>query len=297
MTRREEHLDATLRHLGAAYYESQHGRASAADVSRALDSVEEHAGEETGNPVSRPQATSNNPAQAGQPLDHSGRQPHHGRWHHRVRDVMTTSVVTVDRITPYKEVVNLLAKHKISSVPVLILGRHVAGVVSEGDLLAIQDKQDRTTQLAAEGRLHLPRHHANHPGLTAAELMTSPAITIHPDATLHAAARVMNSHHMKQLPVVKPDGTLIGIVSRCDLLSVFLRPDEEIAREIRELLGQIMHTEPASVVTVRVRNGIVTLNGQPGSADERELIPVALKLIWDLDGVVDVVNKIGAAAG
>lgn len=211
---------------------------------------------------------------------------------------MTTSVITVDRITPYKEIATLLTKNKISSVPVLILGRHVAGVVTEADLLAVQGSQDRAARLAAGGglHLHLPRRHATHPGLTAAELMTSPAITIHPDATLHAAARLMNSHHVKRLPVVNPDGTLIGIVSGRDLLSVFLRPDEEIAREARELLGEILLTDPEAL-KVRVHNGIVTLTGQPRTADADELMPVAMKLIWDIDGVVDVVNKIGARVG
>jgi CBS-domain-containing membrane protein len=207
---------------------------------------------------------------------------------------MTTSVVTVDRITPYKEIATLMAEHRVSAVPVLILGRHVAGVVSEADLLGVQDKHARQARLEPGGRLHLHAARKEHWGRTAAELMTSPAITIHPDATLPAAARVMNSHHLKRLPVVDPDGKLIGIVSRCDLLSVFLRPDEDIAREVNEMLSQILLADPASI-TARVRNGVVTLTGQPGSAGERDLIPVAVRLTWDIDGVVDVVNKLGAA--
>jgi CBS domain-containing protein len=292
MTRRDNHFDAMLRHLGAAYYESQHGRASAADVSRALDSVEEH----TADQPAAPEAAKPRPAGAGQHPGRNGRQQHYGRWHQRVRDVMTTSVITVDRITPYKEIATLLTKNKISSVPVLILGRHVAGVVSEADLLAVQGSRDRAARLAAGGGLHLPRRHATHPGLTAAELMTSPASTIHPDATLHAAARLMNSHHVKRLPVVNPDGTLLGIVSGRDLLSVFLRPDEEIAQEARELLGEILLTDPEPV-KVRAHNGVVTLTGQPRAADADERMPVAMKLIWDIDGVVDVVNKISARVG
>lgn len=290
MTRRDTNLDAMLRHLGAAYYESQHGRASVADVTRALDSVEEHNGDVPDGHASGKDRS----ADAGQHPQRGRRPEHYGRWHHRVRDVMTTSVVTVDRITPYKEIATLLAKHKISAVPVLILGRHVAGVVSEADLLAVEDKHERAARLRREsGGLHLPRHHASHWGLTAADLMTSPAVTIHPDTTLPAAARLMNSHHIKRLPVLNPDGTLLGIVSRCDLLSVFLRPDEEIAGEVRELLSQILLTDPEAV-TVRVRNGIVTLTGHAGTSDDHELIPVVIRLTWDIDGVVDVNNKISA---
>jgi CBS domain-containing protein len=278
-----------LRHLGAAYYDSLHGRATPADVSRALDSIEDHAGELTASS----QAGDGDQAPSVQHSGHTVRGQHYGRWHHRVRDVMTTPVVTVDRITPFKEIATLLARHKISAVPVLVLGRHVAGIVSEADLLAVEDKHQRAARLEMEsGGLHLPRRHAKHWGLTAAELMTSPAITIHPDATLPATARLMNSHHLKRVPVVNPDGTLIGIVSRRDLLSVFLRPDEEIAREVRELLSQILLIDPAPI-TVRVHNGIVTLAGHPDTPDERELVPIAMKLTWDIDGVVDVVNKIG----
>jgi len=214
---------------------------------------------------------------------------------------MTTSVVTVDRVTPYKEIAVLMAEHKISAVPVLVLGRHVAGVVSEADLLSVLDKRAREAQLESGGLLHRHAGDKKHWGLTAGELMTSPAITTHPDATLPAAARLMNSRHLKRLPVVEPGtvfgggvgGKLIGIVSRCDLLSVFLRPDEDIAREVREMLTQILLADPASV-TVRVRNGVVALAGQLGSAEQHDLIRVAARLTWDIDGVVDVVNKLGA---
>ncbi len=290
MSRQDDHLDAMLRHLGAAYYESLHGRASTADVARALDSVEEHTGDQLTSGSAKPARKTTREHEPAR-----GAKQHHGRWHHRVKDVMTTSVITVDRITPYKEIAGLLAKHHINSVPVLILGRHVAGVVSEADLLAVEDKRERDARQHAEGGLHLHLTRQKHWGLTAEELMTSPAITIHEDASLPAAARKMNTHHLKQLPVVKPDGTLEGIVSVRDLLSVFLRPDEDIATEVREMLTQILLADPAAV-TVRVHNGIVTLTGEPDLGGQSDLIPVAVRLTWDIDGVVDVANKIGAVS-
>ena len=91
-----------------------------------------------------------------------------------------------------------------------------------------------------------------------------------------------------------PDGKLIGIVSRRDLLRVFLRPDTLIAQQVRELLAEILLTEPDSV-TVAVHGGVVTLAGQPLPEDQHDLIPVAVRLIWDIDGVVNVVDKLSTA--
>jgi CBS domain-containing protein len=186
---------------------------------------------------------------------------------------------------------------------VLIMGRHVAGVVSEADLLAAQDRAARGARTGIAGHLPWPGHRgARHPQPTAEQLMSSPAITINPDAPVSRAARLMQAHHVKRLPVVDPDdkligigGKLIGIVSRRDLLSVFLRPDAQIAQEIRELLTEVLFADPASV-TVTVHGGIVTLTGQAGPDDQRDLIPVAKRLIWDIDGVVDVVDKLSTAA-
>ncbi|HUL24898.1 MAG TPA: CBS domain-containing protein [Streptosporangiaceae bacterium] len=272
-TRREAHLDAMLRHLGAAYYDSLHGRATKADVARAVHSYEDGLGEQPGQAHA---AVRRQPHRAG--LDH-------GPWPHRVRDVMTTSVITVDRITPFKEIAELLARHKISAVPVLAMGRRVVGVVSEADLLRMQGPGARSYRL---GR---PRRHwwarGRHLGYTAGKLMTAPAITIHPDATIPAAARLMNDHRIRRLPVVDPSGALIGIVSRRDLLSVFLRPDAEIADEARQVIYPLLGGPPG--VTVGVRSGIATLAGHPERSD---LVPVAVGLMADIDGVVAVVDKI-----
>jgi CBS-domain-containing membrane protein len=289
MTSRDAQLNAMLRHLGAAYYESSHGRASAADVARARAAIEEAMAEPPGT-AARP---GHGRKQAGTPPTEAH---HHGRWHSAVRDVMTTDVVTVDRITSFKEIAQLLAKHKISAVPVLIMGRHVAGVVSEADLLAAQDQAARETRNETTGLLPWTRHRAaQHPKRKAEELMTKPAITIHPDAPIPRAAAMMRNHRVKRLPVVDPDGKLIGIVARRDLLSVFLRPDAQIEAEVGELLSEILFADPETV-RVAVHGGVVTLLGQPGSQDHHDLIPVAIRLIWDIDGVVDVVDKTSAEA-
>ena len=280
MTRADTHLDAMLRHLGAAYYESLHGRAARSDVARALDTVEEHLGEQGPPPPKAPRHE----------------ELRKRRWARRVSDVMTTAVLTVDRITPYQEIDRVLTKHRIGGVPVLKMGREVVGVVSETDLLAAEDETRRQARMASSmgRRWHL--HKQPYVRLTADALMTSPAITIGPDATIPAAARLMNTHHIARLPVTDEKGKLIGIVSRRDLLSVFLRPDADIAHDARQVLDELPLADPKQVMA-EVRHGVVTLTGlmRPESGHEQDLMPLALRLIWDIDGVVDVVNRLGEA--
>jgi len=138
MARTDIHLDAMLRHLGAAYYESLHGRATRSDVTRALDTVEEHLQESSSHAPARPHHAD------------QGHEVRHRRWARQVRDVMTTSVVTVDRITPYQEIDRLLIQHRISGMPVLMMGRKVAGVVSEAE------PPRPAERLPAPGRRHRP---------------------------------------------------------------------------------------------------------------------------------------------
>jgi CBS domain-containing protein len=281
MARTDIHLDAMLRHLGAAYYENLHGRATRADVNRALDTVEEHLHEQASHkPPARPA-----PA-------HHDDGVRRRRWARRVGDVMTTSVVTVDRITPYQDIDRLLTERRISGVPVLMMGRQVVGVVTEADLLAAEDETARQARMAGTmgHRYHLRKQ--PHVSLTAGALMTSPAITIGPDATIPAAARLMNTHHVRRLPVVDEDGKLVGVVSRRDLLSVFLRPDADISHDARQVLAELPLADPKDV-TVTVKHGVVTLTGTMPS--EPDLLPLTLRLIWDIDGVVDVVNRLGEA--
>jgi CBS-domain-containing membrane protein len=250
-------------------------------VARALDTVEEQLGEQG------PPAPKRHPAAHHEELRKR-------RWARRVSDVMTTKVVTVDRITPYQDIDRLLTRHRISGVPVLKMGREVVGVVSETDLLAAEDETRRQARMASSigRRWHLRKQ--PHVRLTAGALMTSPAITIGPDATIPGAARLMTTNHISRLPVVDDHGKLVGIVGRRDLLSVFLRPDADIAHDARQVLDELPLAD-AKAVIAEVRHGVVTLTGtiQPGADHQQDLMPLTVRLIWDIDGVVDVVNRLG----
>jgi CBS domain-containing protein len=270
MSRSDTHFDAMLQHLGAAYYQAIHGDASVSDVTRALEAAE--AGDGNGPPSSL------------LPPGH----PRSGRW--RVTDVMTTQVVAVDMTTPFKQVARIMAEEKVNAVPVLAKDRRVAGMVSEDDLLR---KEARRFPSLGRGLPRLTRRQRRQAqARTAAELMTSPPITVHPYAPVGAAARLMNGHHIRRLPVVDAAGDLVGIVSRRDLLSVFLRPDAEIAAEVRAALTHILLADSAGV-EVHVKDGVVTLSGSLARAD---LIPAAQRVASDVDGVVSVFSRLTSAA-
>ncbi|KAB1140091.1 CBS domain-containing protein [Streptomyces luteolifulvus] len=196
---------------------------------------------------------------------------------HTVSDVMTHTVVAVGRDAPFKEIVELFDQWKVSALPVLEGEGRVIGVVSEADLLHKEEFRDADEQ---SGEL-ADRIKAG--AVTAGELMSAPAVTVHADATLAEAARIMARRHVKRLPVVDGVGLLQGVVSRGDLLKVFLRSDEEIAEEIRNsVLGRLPVTGP---LTVAVAEGVVTL---AGSLPERGLEPVLARAVRAVEGVVDV---------
>jgi len=199
---------------------------------------------------------------------------------------MTTDVVTVAKNTPYKQVAKLITEHRVSGLPVLAKSGRALGMMSETDVLRKEERRFRPRGTSLSRRTRHERAKAD--ARTAGELMTSPVITIHPDAGLGAAAMLMNEHHIRRLPVVDDSGRLIGIVGRADLLKVFLRPDEEIACEVAGVLGSIV-LDDASGITVAVRNGVVTLDGTLAHED---LIPVISRLASDVAGVVDVISKL-----
>jgi CBS domain-containing protein len=182
-----------------------------------------------------------------------------------VRNVMTNTVVAVKKDVSYKEMAALLRKYRISAFPVLDDEQKVIGIVSEADLLAKEalnaDRGGAITALLHHKEL------SKADGVTAGDLMTKNVVTITPDDTTEQAARLMYHLQVKRLPVVDAGGSLVGIVSRADLLAIFDRPDREIRAEIVD--DVILHEfliDPA-VFTVTVTDGVVTIQGAPETTD------------------------------
>ncbi|NXY95903.1 CBS domain-containing protein [Streptomyces sp. BR123] len=209
-----------------------------------------------------------------------------------VGEVMSSEVVQARPGTSFKELARLLTAHRISGLPVVDDDDKVMGVVSQTDLTR--------RQAAPGGAGHGPRRLVDalrrivggRPAAaarTAGELMSSPAVTVHPEQRVVDAARIMERRRIDRLPVVDEEDRLIGITTRRDLLRVFLRADEEIRTDVAHALS--VGFPGASAISVEVSDGVVTLLGSPPpGADTAAWIRSA----WRVDGVIGVMNRLTA---
>ncbi|MGG7575804.1 CBS domain-containing protein [Streptomyces sirii] len=191
--------------------------------------------------------------------------------HRSVADLMTPQAVVAQPGTPFREIARLLHEYDITAVPVVDEDERPVGVVSEADLLRRpSDERGRST---------------------AGAIMTSPAVVARPDWSAVQAARTMEERKVKRLPVVDDAGRLIGVISRSDLVQLFLRRDRAIQEEILEdILTRTLGIAP-SAVTVDVADGTVTLSG---TVERRSLVPIAVRLCESVDGVVEVIDRLTA---
>jgi CBS-domain-containing membrane protein len=204
----------------------------------------------------------------------------------KIEELMTRDVLAVRPEMSLKDVASMLAEHQISGVPVVNEQGTVPGVVSEADILVKERGPDAqhgglVGWLLGGGAADTDRLAAR----TAAEAMSSPATTIGPTRDVSEAARLMLERGIKRLPVVDAVGTLLGIVTRSDLVRGFARSDEDIEREIREdvVKGTLWLDEGA--VDIRVAGGEVTISGEVERRTEAELVP---RFVQRVPGVVGV---------
>ena len=203
----------------------------------------------------------------------------------KIGELMTTDPVAVGPETPLKDVAAILLEHRISGVPVIGERLEVLGVVSEADIIAKAAGPDTEGPRIVSwllGDRHVDAQKIT--ARTAAEAMGSPAITVGVADPVPEAARLMTERGIKRLPVVDDEGTLIGIVTRTDLVRAFTRSDEEIAQELREVLVETLWLHEPDL-DVRVQGGEVMLTGKMQRRSDAELLA---RLAQRVPGVVDV---------
>ncbi|MFF7729075.1 CBS domain-containing protein [Streptomyces sp. NPDC008001] len=213
--------------------------------------------------------------------------------HRTVDELMTRNVVHVHPDTPFKEIVRKLEDYDVTAVPVVDSNGRVVGVVSEADLMHKPAGLPDPFGLLPLPHIR-PAERAKAGGARAGELMTAPPVCARPGWNMVETARVMAARKVKRLPVVDETFRLLGIISRSDVLRIYLRDDAAIRSEIeRDLLERTMGLAPWAV-TAAVSEGQVTLTGTV-EAEARSVIPVIERLCRTVDGVVSVDQRISYA--
>jgi CBS domain-containing protein len=193
----------------------------------------------------------------------------------KLNSVMTTEVVHVLPDTSFKECVAMIRVHRVGALPVVDGSGQLMGILSESDLLRSEE--------------HSTAPGSKAPARTAADLMTPAVITAAPTSTIGAAARLMHASSVRHLPITDAAGRLLGIVSRADLLKVFLRSDESIRRETDEVLLPHAFGIPPGTLEVEVRDGVVHVGGEVETSSTAQLIGAFIERV---EGVVGVEAKI-----
>jgi CBS-domain-containing membrane protein len=205
-----------------------------------------------------------------------------------VADVMTYGAVSATADTPYRDLVDLLEMRAVNAVPVVDSFDRVVGIVSASDLLhRIEFAGGVDPPRVFESRRHR-NGRRKAAGLVAEQLMSAPAVTVSKRTAVAEAARVMESTGVRRLPVIDDLGRLIGMVTNRDLLKIFLRPDDQIKRQIVTVLSTVDHNA-ASVIGIEVHEGAVLLTGE---MERRSAVEAFVARVTAVDGVVSVENQV-----
>jgi predicted transcriptional regulator len=129
----------------------------------------------------------------------------------RVRDVMTTRLITVKENESRQQAARLLAQNRISGLPVVNDDGVAVGVVSEIDIIGKE-------------------------GQTIGDIMTRSVISVTPETDLEEVSRILVHERIKRVLVVE-QGKLVGVVSRADLVK------EVATRWVCHVCGEITHSE------------------------------------------------------
>ena len=209
----------------------------------------------------------------------------------RVKDVMTSEVVTLRPETSLKQAAREMATRGISGMPVVDADGRVVGVISEADLLAKERQAPEENSGLLDRLVHRgdSEDERRFEARDVAAAMTSPAVTVEVYCPVTGAAERMLDRGINRLPVVQR-GRLVGIVTRADLVRAFARSDDELAAEVREIVSlQQELWADRTPLDIGIDAGEVTLRGTVRRQPEAEVIP---KMIRTIPGVVGVRSEL-----
>ncbi len=210
----------------------------------------------------------------------------------KVRDIMSTKVVTVGPSTSVRDIAALMIEKHVSGLPVLNDNGTLVGMVSEGDLLRRPEigteKHRRRWVSFFTGADEQAREFTKSHALRTGDVMTKQVVHVSEETPLGDVVGLMEKHNIKRLPVLS-DGKLVGIVSRVDLLRALaarqaepMPPPAEADAAIRAAMNDVLVTEEwamSAMVNVIVSECVVHLWGVIDSNDQRQALRVAAENI------------------
>jgi CBS domain-containing protein len=206
----------------------------------------------------------------------------------KVGDVMSTDIMTISADAPLKEAATIMVKSGVSGLPVIGDDGKVVGIITEADFVTAEanrswGRQRRRLLANFLGDAQPPN------AKIVADVMTLDPVTIDSASSVTEAARKMTDLRVKRLPVVFPDGTLCGIISRADVMGVFTRPDEELADEIANSVAvDVLGLSPGDIA-VTVEDGVAQVTGHVPSRSEARILE---ELASRVEGVVAVEDSV-----
>jgi CBS domain-containing protein len=214
-------------------------------------------------------------------------------------DVMVRDVVTVGPRTGVADAVKLLVERDISALPVVDEAGRIVGILSEADLMRRDElgtEKHRPWWLeAVTPAASLAAEFARSHGRKVAEVMSTAVVAATEDTPLTEIAAILERNRIKRLPIVR-DGTLVGIVSRANLIQALatlllppaegVKSDRAIRLELLEKLGKQSWTDFGDR-NVIVKDGTVHIWGLVGSANERTALVALAEQIPGVKAVVD----------
>lgn len=148
--------------------------------------------------------------------------------HALAKDVMEKNVITVGPETTIEELAKILMDNKISGVPVVDSANKLIGIVTEGDLLHKQATPTTPSVNLALGGLANMKDYEKYASdlkklgaLTAKDIMTEKLSIISENTTVKEISSIMIDKNINRIPVVS-NGTLVGLVSRADVLKTLV---------------------------------------------------------------------------
>lgn len=207
----------------------------------------------------------------------------------KAKNVMTANVVTISPDHGVRHAAKIMLDHRISGIPVVGDDGRLVGIVSEGDFLR---RSELGASSPAEARGYVKGH-----SWKVADLMTSDVIVADGDTPIAQIAALMQEHGIKRIPIMAGQ-RLVGVVSRADLLRVFVAAkfddataagDDAIRRSILTRLRDDVGVK-GDTLTLTVSDGLVHFSGTVGSQTERDALRVVAEGVRGVKGVFDHLN-------